>query len=238
VSTRLIGGLIMTHADDDGLILPPKLAPAHLVLLPVIHKAESAREVLEYCEKLAKELRAKTYHGRNIEVEIDARDIRGGDKMWQWVKKGIPLRAEVGPRDIANDSIFLARRDKSPKDKQSIKREEFIATIEQMLDDMQRGMFERAKAMRQLHTREITSKEEFTAFFTPKKSGDEDQVEIHGGFALAHFCGDEAVEAQVKKDLGVTIRCVPMNEDIAGGEGVCIFTGKKSPQRVVFAKAY
>ncbi len=239
VSTRLVGGLIMTHADDDGMVLPPKLAPAHLVILPVVHKAETAAEVMEYCEKLAQALRAKTYHGRNIEVEIDARDVRGGDKVWQWVKKGIPLRAEVGPRDIASDSVFLARRDRSPKEKQSIQREEFIATIETILDDMQQGLFDRAKAMREQYTREFTSKDDFYAFFTPQGGkGDEQQAEIHGGFALAHWCGDAEVEAQIKSDLGVTIRCIPLEKSIAGGEGECIFTGRRSPQRVVFAKAY
>ena len=115
VSTRLIGGLLMTHADDDGLVLPPKLAPAHIVIMPIIFKADDPAAVLDWCRSLAEDLRKQTYAGRSIEVELDTRDIRGGEKSWSWVKKGVPIRLEVGPRDMEAGSVFMARRDKSPK---------------------------------------------------------------------------------------------------------------------------
>jgi prolyl-tRNA synthetase len=237
VSTRLIGAMIMTHSDDDGIVVPPRLAPTHVVILPVLHKPETAQQVLDHCQKLAADLRAQQFAGRGIEVEVDARDLRGGDKMWQWVKKGVPIRIEVGPRDIEQGAVFMARRDRSPKDKQAVPRDEFVRTAAALLQEIQDGMFARAKAHREEHTRRIDSQAEFEAFFTPKRTGDDNQPpEIHGGFALAHFCGDAAVEAEVKDRLGVTIRCVPL--DAAGEQGTCVITGRPSACRVVWGKSY
>jgi prolyl-tRNA synthetase len=233
VSTRLIGGLLMTHSDDDGLVLPPRLAPAHVVLLPVIHKEETKAEVLEYCHKLVAELRAQPYAGRHVEVELDDRDIRGGEKSWQWVKKGIPLRVEVGPRDIASDSVFVGRRDRSPKDRYNQSRSEFVATITQVLDEMQQALLDKARTFRQENTRVIDSKDEFYDFFTP---ANKDKPEIHGGFAMTHWSGDPAVERQINDDLSVTIRCIPLGGD--DEPGTCPFSGAPSPRRVVFGKSY
>jgi prolyl-tRNA synthetase len=243
VSTRLIGGLVMTHSDDDGLVLPPKLAPAHVVILPVTHKAESAEAVMNYCQKLADDLRTTLFDGQPLRVEIDGRDLRGGDKVWQWIKRGVPIRLEIGPRDIESDSVFMARRDKPHKEKVGIKRAEFLANATKILDEIQSGLFDRAKSHRQSHTRRIDSKADFEAFFAaPKGSAGDDEnapTPAHGGFALAHFCGDPAVEAKVKQDLGVTVRCIPV--DGFGGDaepGACVITGKPSPRRVVWAKSY
>jgi len=232
VSTRLIGAIIMTHSDDDGLILPPMLAPAHVVIMPITFKADDPQAVLNYCHQLAADLRRISYAGRPIEVEIDNRDLRGGDKVWQWVKKGVPIRLEIGQRDMAADSVFMARRDRSPKDKAGVPRAQLLATIAQTLEDMQRGLLERAAKHQDEQTKRINSKDEFYAFFTPKNS---DQPEIHGGFALTHFSGDPAVEEQIRKDLSVTIRCVPFEKS---EPGTCPFTGKPSMQRVIWAKAY
>ncbi|NBX33738.1 MAG: proline--tRNA ligase, partial [Planctomycetes bacterium] len=224
VSTRLIGALIMTHSDDDGLMVPPRLAPTHIVILPVLHKPESAPQVLEYCKALAAELRTQQFAGRGIEVEIDARDLRGGDKMWQWVKKGVPVRIEVGPRDIEQGAVFMARRDRSAKDKASMPRDEFVRGASALLQEIQDGMLARAMAFRAEHTRRIDTREEFEAFFTPKRAGDDNTPsEIHGGFALAHFCGDAAVETDVKGRLGVTVRCIPL--DMTNEPGTCVITG-------------
>ena len=233
VSTRLVGALIMTHSDDDGLILPPKLAPSHVVILPVVHKEETRAEVMAYCTKLAEELRAVQYDGRPVEVEIDARDMRGGEKTWSWIKKGIPIRLEVGPRDMADDSVFVGRRDRSPKQRVSQKRAEFVATVAQQLDEMQDAMLERARKLREEHTRRIDSKDEFYEFFTPKNA---EKPEIHGGFALCHWSGDAEVEEQVKNDLNVTIRCIPI--DAEEEEGSCVISGKPSHRRVIFGKSY
>ena len=237
VSTRLIGGLLMTHSDDDGLVCPPRLAPTHVVILPVTHKVEERERVLDYCKALAKELRAQRYADLPIRVEIDDRDLRGGDKVWQWIKKGVPIRLEVGPRDIQSDSVFMARRDQPPKQKGGVSRSEFVNTVADILAQIQAGMFERALAHREAHTHRIDTEEEFYAFFTPSRKDDDENAPapIHGGFALTHFSGDVALEEKIKADLSVTVRCIPL---AAGEPGTCPFTGKPSKQRVVWAKSY
>ena len=244
VSTRLVGSLIMTHSDDDGLVLPPRLAPAHVVLLPVFRGEESKPAVMEYINALAKELHGQRFGERRVEVEIDTRDIRGGDKQWEWIKKGIPLRVEVGPRDVESNAVMVARRDRGPKEKAAMPRADFVATVVQILEEMQAGMFQKALAFRNEHTKVIDTKGEFDAFFTPK-SKSEDKAEIHGGFALSHWCGGEVCEAGVKDALKVTIRCIPQGgytgapwEARVKEQGACVVCGKESPQRVVFAKSY
>jgi prolyl-tRNA synthetase len=208
-----------------------------VVILPVMHKPETAQQVLDFCRKLAADLRAQQFAGRPIEVEVDARDLRGGDKMWQWVKKGVPVRIEVGPRDIEQGAVFMARRDRGAKDKQAMPRDQFVQGCAALLQEIQDGMFARAAAFREQHTRRIDTKAEFEAFFTPKRAGDEHQPpEIHGGFALAHFCGDAAVETDVKDRLGVTIRCIPL--DAPDEAGTCVITGRPSSRRVVWGKSY
>ncbi len=233
VSTRLIGGMIMTHGDDDGMVMPPRLAPAHIVLLPVLHKEETAAAVLEYCATLKKQLQGTLYHGQPLRVEMDKRDIRGGDKLWQWIKKGAPLILEVGPRDMANDSVFLCRRDQGPKAKTSMQREVFLNSVVSLLDEMQAGLYQRACDFRGSHTRRIDTKDAFYDFFTPANA---DRPEIHGGFALTHWAGGVEDEDKIAKDLKVTIRCIPL--DAEEEPGTCPFTGKPSTRRVVFAKSY
>ncbi len=238
VSTRLVGGLLMTHSDDDGLVLPPRLAPKHIVIIPVLTKAENPDEVIAWCDQLKSEIEKRAYGGRAIEVEVDKRDMRGGDKIWSWVKKGVPIRLEVGPRDIAEDSVFMARRDQGPKDKKSMQRSDFIAGVAAMLEDIQSGLLSRARDFRDENTKVFDSRDDFYAWFTPKNA---EKPEIHGGFALAHFCGDPEVEDQLARELSVTVRCIPLKGQLAAcddGEGKCIFTGKPSKGRVVFGKAY
>lgn len=228
VSTRLIGGLLMTHSDDDGLVLPPRLAPTHVVIIPIMHKAENEEALRNYCQKIADDLKTTLYHDRAVQVEIDWRDGRGGDKVWSWIKKGVPVRVEVGPRDMAGDSVFVGRRDKGPKEKQSIPRAQFVEGVKAMLDDIQSGLLAKARAFREANTRVIDTKADFRDFFKSDTAG--------GGFALTHFCNDPAVEKQIKDDLGVTLRCIPLESP--DGPGTCPFTGQPSPQRVVWAKAY
>jgi prolyl-tRNA synthetase len=235
VSTRLIGGMIMTHADDDGLILPPKIAPAHVVILPIIRSDDEKTRVLEYCHNVAKELRAQRFAERPVQVIVDDREERGGDKVWHWIKKGVPIRIEVGPRDIEKDSLFVARRDRAPKDKQSIGRTDFVPTIGAHLQSIHETLYARAKIYRREHTRRIDSKQEFYDFFTPPKVAENEPTPTHGGFALTHFSGDPAIEAQLKNELGVTVRCLSLEEK---EPGTCPFTGQPSPQRAIFAKAY
>lgn len=232
-TTRLIGAMIMAHSDDNGLILPPRIASAHVAILPVIHKEEARKEVLDYCHHLAKELKEKDYHERKLEVVIDEREIRGGEKTWDWIKKGIPLRIEIGPRDIAENKVCLMRRDQGAKEKQFLPREELVGKITAILDEIQNGMYAKAVQYRDAHTVEIDDKDEFYAFFTPENK---ERPEIHGGFAFTHWCGDPKIEEQIQKDLGVTIRCIP--DKMPSKPGICPFTGKPSPRRVLFAKSY
>ena len=231
-STRLIGGLIMSHGDDDGIILPPKVASAHVVLLPIIRESKDRELVMDFTEKLARELKDKSYHHRRIDVEIDDREI-GGARGWDWIKKGIPLRVEIGSRDIAENSVYVGRRDKAPNEKRAFKRDQFVAQITEILDEIQENIFQRALAFRQEHTVDIEDKKTFYDYFTPQ---DADKPEIHGGFSASGWCGSEECESKIKKDLAVTIRCIPFESEHVKGR--CIGCDKPSDSQVIFAKAY
>ncbi|MES2309722.1 MAG: proline--tRNA ligase, partial [Verrucomicrobiota bacterium] len=165
VSTRLIGTMIMAHADDDGLILPPRVAPKHIVILPVIPKEETRAAVIEACEKLATELKGQVFQGEVIRVEVDKRDVNSGQKSWDWIKKGIPLRVEIGPRDLEKGSVFVGRRDKEAKDKTSYPMTEFVQKASSILQEIQDSLYARALAFRDQNVVKIDSKDEFYNFF-------------------------------------------------------------------------
>jgi prolyl-tRNA synthetase len=232
VSTRLIGGLIMTHSDDDGLVLPPRLAPKHVVLLPIYRTDAEKSDVLEYCRKLAAEIKDVPYDDGKVKVEVDERDLRGGDKVWHHIKRGVPIRLEIGPRDMKQDAVFMARRDLPPKEKRAVPRAEFVATVASLLDDIQRKLFDRALALREEGTVDVQSPGDFEAFFTPKNP---DQPEIHGGLARCYAVDEPSVADRIK-ELKVTPRCIPLDGDEAPGK--CIFTGKPVQRKTIFAKSY
>jgi prolyl-tRNA synthetase len=231
VTTRLVGALVMTHGDDDGLILPPKLAPAHVVIMPIYRSDDERAEVLAYCGRLEQELAAQSYAGEPIRVRLDNRDIRGGEKKWQWVKRGVPLRVEIGPRDVANQGVTVARRDSAEKP-MSWPRERLVQEIAEALGGMQQNLLDRAGELRDAATVHIDDLKEFEAFFTPKNA---DQPEIHGGLAYSHFVESPEMDEKLK-ELKVTIRCIPLDGEEEPGK--CIFTGRPSKRRGVFAKAY
>ncbi len=233
VSTRLVGGLVMTHGDDDGLIIPPRLAPSHVVIIPVIHGDDTASEVMQYCERLALELGEVCYDGRRLIAEVDKREGRGGEKVWSWIKKGVPVYLEIGPRDIKTDSVFVGRRDKGRRERYSQSRAEFVGSVGNLMDEIQKSLFERALKQQQDNTLKIDSIEDFYTFFTPRNR---EKPEVHGGFALCHWNGSSEVEEKLKKDLNVTIRCIPT--DAVEEEGKCIVSGEVSRRRVVFGKSY
>jgi prolyl-tRNA synthetase len=171
-----------------------------------------------------------------VRVHLDARDIPGAKKNWEWIKKGAPVRLEIGPRDLEKGSVFMGRRDRTPRDKQAVPRAEFVANVGKLLQEIQDALFERALALRTAHTNPIDTQDEFYAYFTPPPTvGPDDPTPIHGGFAMTHFNGDPRIEAKIKEDLGVTVRCVPLEP---GEPGTCPFTGERSAKRVVWAKAY
>jgi prolyl-tRNA synthetase len=233
VTTRLIGALIMTHSDDDGLRLPPKIAPYHAVIIPILNKPERAGEVLAYAESIKKKLAEHTFEGRPITCHIDSRDLGGGEKKWEWVKKGVPLRIEVGPRDLDNSSCMVARRDKAPSDKNAVALDSLVKSVGDFLGEIQTKYYTQAQDFQRANTHtNITTFEELKAFFTPKNA---DKPEIHGGFVLAKWCGDKATE-EMLADLKITIRCLPLKQ--SGTQGTCILTGRPATLDAIFAKSY
>jgi prolyl-tRNA synthetase len=235
VSARLVGTVVMMHSDDDGLVLPPRIAPTQIVILPITPKEETRAEVLETCDGLVLQLRGKSRAcgtNRPLEVEIDKRDLGGGLKNWEWIKKGVPLRLEIGPRDLEKNSVAVSRRDQPVKAKEIMSIQEFVATAPEILNSIQQNLYNRARQFRDENTREIDNKEAFYEFFTPKHPA---KPEIHGGFALAHWNGSRAIEEQIKNDLKVTIRVIPFGDSEPGR---CIFTGEPSARRVIWAKSY
>ena len=246
MSTRMIGTVIMMHADDDGLILPPRIAPTQIVILPVTPKPETRDTVLAAAHELAAQLRAVTWHGAPLEVHVDQRDLGGGVKNWEWIKKGVPLRVELGPRDLESGNIAVSRRDGlavtevadpgKPGTKSFLPSSDFVRQAAGLLDSIQQNLFDRALAFRNEHTRIIDTKEEFYDFFTPQNPA---KPEIHGGFALAHWNGSRAVEEQVKNDLKVTIRCIPFDDPAnPPAPGRCVISGEPSSRRVLWARSY
>ena len=234
VSTRLIGGLLMTHADDNGMMMPPRLAPSHVAVLPIFRNDDERGAVLTYCDELATVLRKLSYHGRPVDVVLDKREMNAGEKGWDWIKKGIPLCVEVGPRDMADDAVFVGRRDRSRRDRYGQNRDEFVNGVTELLDEIQAGMLQRAVEFRAANTRFIDEWDDFVAFFTPQ---DSNRPEIHGGFAHSHWCDGSKCEERVNDELSVTIRCIPLGREESGA-GRCVVCGEESAGRVVFAKAY
>ena len=230
VSTRLVGALLMTHSDDDGMVLPPRLAPKHVVINPIIRKDEDRVAVTEYCETLRQELSEQRFGENCVEVWLDNRDLRSQDKKWQHIKRGVPLAVEVGPRDLREDKVFLSQRDIGKVG--GVDRQEFVATVGQRLTKMQDDLFQRAKQMREDHSVDIENLNDFKEYFTPSH---EETPEIHGGFARCHFGEDPEVD-EILKQLKVTIRCIPL--DLPEVAGSCVFTGQKTKQQAIFAKSY
>jgi len=223
VATRLIGALVMTHSDDDGLMLPPKIAPSHVVILPIIHK--EAGDILTYCQKLKEKLQLITFNGKTLEVILDDRDMRGGEKKWHWVKKGIPLRIEIGLKEIQEGMLSIARRDEDgPQKKMS--EEIFLREVVQILDDMQNKMFQRASKFLQDNIVEVKNKEEFYNYVAKEDCP----------FILCHFHEDTLLEDKIKNDYNVTIRCIPLEQKSKVGK--CIFSGKEVDKQVIFGRAY
>jgi prolyl-tRNA synthetase len=219
VTTRLIGALIMVHGDDDGLVLPPRVAPTQVILIPIIHKEETKEMILEAARGIKASLVAKGFR-----AEVDERDMRAGDKGWAWIKKGVPLRIEIGQREIEEGRFGIKERHKSHKDKVESTLHDIPAKVEFLLAKMHEDLFEKALKFQQENIHLIDTVDDFYAFFNKSK-----------GFALCHWSGDPAVEERVKKELNVTIRVIP---DEKSEPGICPFTGRPSPQRVVFAKSY
>ena len=226
-TTRLIGALIMTHSDDDGLVLPPKLAPVQIIIFPIYKDEEQKKQVLEYCNEIKFALSEQFYCQKPLRVKIDDRDMNAGERTWDAIKKGIPVRLEVGPRDIENDAVFMGRRDLPHKKKSGVDKQEFIANAISLLDEIQKHLFDQAYLFKQTNTKDITSKEEFEQFFSSDKN--------NGGFARCFSSHSEEM-TEFLKNLKVTSRCIPLKT--LNERGKCIFTGKDNAQKTIYAKAY
>lgn len=233
VSTRLLGGMIMCHSDDDGLRLPPRVAPKQVVIIPVVPKPEMEADILAYANQVASRLQQCRYQDLPITVHVDKRDIRGGEKNWDWIKKGVPVRIEIGPRDMEANQVVVTRRDQAHKQKESLSIEALLSGIGGILEEMQKGYYQQALSYREAHIyRDINNFEEFRRFFTPKN---DEKPEIHGGFVLGKWCGDPETE-ELLAGLKVSIRCLPLQQ--SGTEGKCILTGKPAKLDAIFAKSY
>lgn len=232
-STRLLGALVMTHADDDGMRMPPQVAAHQVVIIPILRDDGQQQAVLDYCEKLRAGLAAQSYADNPVRVKLDARDIPGGDKRWDWIKKGAPLIVEVGPRDVQGGQVCVTRRDKMKDGKRFLPCDEFVNSIAAELGAVQQNLFDEALAFRKSRTvTNIKDWKEFEAYF----SKDADSDFTSGcGFVRAKWCGD-ADSLEKLDPLGVTVRCIPFDQD--GKSGTCVLTGKPATQEVIFARAY
>jgi prolyl-tRNA synthetase len=232
VSTRLIGGLIMTHSDDQGLVLPPRLAPVHVAIVPIFKKEEEKKAVIEAAQKLAAGIRAVPLgdwlNYDPISVTVDDREqYQPGYKFNEWELRGAPVRVELGPKDLEKSACVLARRDLPGKEAKlmGVPLAEAPAKIVQMLRDMQKDLLERARKLRDTNSFEVNSYDEF------KK-----KIEEPGGFLWAHWDETKETEDRIAEETKATIRCIPFNRKQE--QGKCVLTGKPSAGRVVFAKAY
>ncbi len=223
VTTRLIGALVMTHSDDDGLVLPPRIAHTHAVIIPVVHDEAQRSRLEDACETLRQRLLSQKAD-YPLHVEVDGRDIRGGDKRWQAIKKGACCIIEVGLKELEQSTVTVAWRD-ALQTKEVVPTEPFIETFADGLAKLQTRLFERAKAYRDASVKRVTKADDFYDFF-----------KNDGGFALAYWSEDTATEEKLKSDLKVTVRCFP--QCYADERGNCLFTNKPNCPLAVFAKAY
>ncbi len=219
VSTRLIGALIMAHSDDNGLVLPPKLAPIQVVIVPIYRKEEQLEQISEVALKIKKSLEEK-----GISVKYDDRDTyKPGWKFSEYEFKGVPVRLAIGPRDLENKTIEVARRD--TLEKEILQVADIENKIEHLLEQIQKKLYHKALSFRENNTHSVDTWEEF-----------KDVIENKGGFVLAHWDGTSETEEKIKEETKATIRTIPLNGKTESGK--CIYTGKPSDMRVIFARAY
>ena len=219
VSTRLMGALIMAHSDNNGLVLPPALAPIQAVLVPIYKGEEQMKTIVAKLDAIAAELRA-----RGLSVKVDARDnVRSGFKFAEYELKGVPVRLAMGPRDMENGTIELMRRD--TLEKEVVPQEGLIDRVAALMDEIQQGIFDKARSFRDSMITPVDTWEEFVRTLDTK-----------GGFVAAHWDGTVETEVAIKEATKATIRCIPL--DAVDEEGACIYSGKPSHQRVLFARSY
>ena len=228
VSTRMIGTLIMAHADDDGLVLPPRVATQQIVIIPVTPKEDSKQAVLDACKALAETLRLeKNYHGDSLRVHVDARDIQGGIKKWEWIKKGVPIRIEIGPRDIETRKVCVQRRDRANNEKEFMDKEDFLRVASDLLQDIHQTLLTRATEFRDANIVPCESIDEFHAHWSKENPG----------WLLTPWAGTPDEEDELSKQHKITIRCLPLDKQDEP-EAKCLLTGKPTKSRAIWGRSY
>ena len=220
VSTRLMGALIMCHSDNNGLVLPPALAPIQTVMVPIYKTDAERNAILDKMDSLKKEMESL-----GISVKIDDRDnLRPGFKFAEWELKGVPVRIVIGPRDLEDGTVEIARRDTSTKE--SASQEGLASKVKSLMDDIQKNLYNKALAFRDANVVKVDTWDEF-----------KEQIE-KGGFLLCHWDGTPETEEKIKEETKATIRCIPIDSCVCEEEGKCVYSGKPSHRRVIFARAY
>ena len=233
MTTRLIGSMIMCHGDDDGLRVPPRVAPKQIVIIAIIPKPELKEAILNFADQVATALKKELFYDQPITVFVDKREKRGGEKVWEWVKKGVPIRLEIGPKEVQEQLLAVARRDAPVKEKKVLKVDDFVKQAASLLQEIQDNYYSQALAYRDAHLyTHLKTFSELKDFFTPKN---EKKPEAHGGFVLAKWCGDTETEKMLA-DLKISIRCLPLEQ--SNTEGTCILTGRPATIDAIFAKSY
>lgn len=238
VSTRLIGGVIMSHADDEGMVVPPRIAPYQIIFIPLIKKNDDAAKIMEYIENIQAQLKNKTAFGERLRTKIDSRDKSSVDKVWEWVRKGAPMVCEIGARDIENGGLMVKERIffGQPEGKKILKTEEFAATVSERLEFLQHEMFKRAKERLEQNIRaDIKTPEEFAAYFANGNEWIEDGKQGKVAFVRGKWCAEPATE-ELLKAMKITIRCIPFDQ--SGTTGKCLLTGKDATLDVIYARSY
>ena len=237
VSTRLIGGLIMTHADDEGMVVPPKIAPYQVVIVPIIRDEATRDQVLDYARDLGKQLSGQIYDGEKVRVKVDERNKESVDKGWEWVRKGAPIVCEVGLRDIEKQGVMLKTRIhiNTPEWKKPISLTDFVGSVSERLTNIQQTMFNRAKERLEGNLRtDIRAAEEMRAYFETANAfvdGNDKPV----AFVRGKWCEDPATE-ELLKEMKISIRCIP--EDQTGTTGKCLLTDRDATLDVIYARSY
>ena len=238
VSTRLIGGVIMTHADDEGMVVPPRIAPYQVVLVPVIKKPEDAEQVMAYITRLQNELKTQLPFGEKIRVKIDKRDKASVDKFWEWTRKGAPVICEIGMRDVEGNKVMVKERLKlgTPEGKQIVAFDDFVTTISERVENIQKAMFNKAQERLKQNIRtDIATPEDFKKYFENSNQWIEDGKQGKVAFVRGKWCGDPETES-ILKEMKITIRCIPFDQ--SNTEGKCLLTGKPATMDVIYARSY
>ena len=209
----------MTHSDDDGLVVPPRIANVQVIVLPIIRSDSEKTLIAHYCKGLQRALTEA-----QLQVQVDDRDVRGGEKRWQWIKRGACCLVEIGAKEVENQTISFSMRDHFTE-KECVSLDYFEKNISTYLDNFQRRLYERARSRQELATTRVTNEKDLYEFF-----------KMQGGFALAYWSEESAAEEKIKNDLKVTVRCLP--KQYLGDTGSCVVTGKADCPLALFAKAY